>query len=384
MTANPPSGQRLTVAHILPFQGIGGVEIATLRLVEATRDDFHHVAFCLQEAPALERTFHQAGVETASYIAPEPSARHGLRYTGESRRLARQIRLSGADIVHFADVKAAYHTSLAALLAGVRRLCQVRSSNPVLEIRYRLCLLPVQSFIFVSREALQTFAVSVTESRARVIYDAVAIPPGNPADGNSATRREFGIPESVAVVGVLARVTPAKDYFTLAKAAVEVLARFPETRFLIVGDNSQVDLNRAHYEEVLLRLNQFGISSSFIFTGHRDDVQRLVSAMDVVVLPTHHEGLPLSILESMALAKPVIATAVGGIPEIISPGVNGYLHRHENAQELAAAIIDLIADPEKARRMGLAAREHVREMHSRERFAASMIQAYYDLMRRAG
>jgi glycosyltransferase involved in cell wall biosynthesis len=179
---------------------------------------------------------------------------------------------------------------------------------------------------------------------------------------------------------MVARVNPQKDFFTLASAAAEVLDRYPNTRFLVVGDNSLVDLNRAHYKEVAEALIKLGISRIFIFTGQRDDVPRLIAAMDVCVLSTHREGFPLSILESMSMRKPVIATAVGGIPEIVKPGINGYLHKHGDSKELATAIARLVEDPEKARQLGIAAYEDVRLNHSRQAFVDDLSKAYGDVM----
>src|SRR5260370_22389299 len=156
---------------------------------------------------------------------------------------------------------------------------------------------------------------------------------------------------------MVARVAPVKDYFPLAAAAVEIVRKHPDIRFLIVGDNSFVDLNRNHYEKVLQKLNELGITDKFIFTGHRDDVIRLTSAMDICVLSTTREGFPLSVLEAMAMKKPVVATAVGGIPEIVEPGVTGYLHRLGNSKELADEIMALIENPEDASRIRQTASE---------------------------
>jgi len=376
------SGQKTTVAHFMPWTGIGGVEIATLRLMLATSARFRHVAFCLPDAPAVKDMFEEAGIETVAYTPPEPSLRHGLRYINASRVVARSIRQAGADIVHFSEEKAAYHCSLAASLARTCIVCHLRVSNPNLDLRQRLCLMPVQSFIFVSKEAMQTFSIPLPANKARVIYDAIEIPPTDMAESNAAVRRELGIPDGSPIVGTLARVSPQKDYFTLASAAVEILARFPDTKFLVVGDNSLVEMNRIHYAQVKARLHELGIANSFIFTGHRTDVARLVAVMDISVLCTHREGFPLSILESMAMRKPVIATAVGGIPEIVIPGVTGFLHQHENSKELAAAIIALLSDPEKTKRIGLTAFEHVRENYSRQKFTDEVTRAYVDLMQR--
>jgi glycosyltransferase involved in cell wall biosynthesis len=149
-----------------------------------------------------------------------------------------------------------------------------------------------------------------------------------------------------------------------------------------VGENSLVDLKRQHYMEVVRKLNELGIADKFIFTGHRDDVFRLIAAMDISVLCTHREGFPLSILELMAMRKPVVATAVGGIPEVVEHGVTGLLHQHENSKELADAIIHLIENPEEAKRIGDAGYEHVRQNYSRQKFVDEISRAYWDVMRR--
>jgi glycosyltransferase involved in cell wall biosynthesis len=242
--------------------------------------------------------------------------------------------------------------------------------------------LPVQSFIFVSKEAKQTFAISLPAMKSRVIYDAIEVPTADMKESSTSVRLELGVPDGCTLVGMVARVSRQKDYFTLADSAAEILAKHPNTRFLIVGDNSLVSLNLSHYGEVVEKLEELGIADRFIFTGHRTDVSRLITAMDICVLCTHREGFPLSILETMAMQKPVVATAVGGIPEIVIPGVTGYLHQHGNSKELADAIMCLIEDPAKANQMGLTAREHVRLNYSRQTFSDEVLKAYSDLMSR--
>jgi glycosyltransferase involved in cell wall biosynthesis len=374
--------RKITVAHFMPWSGIGGVEIATLRLTDTISQRYRNIAFCLHDAVELRKSFEKLGIETITYTPPEPSLRHAGRFYKDSLAVAHQIQQAGADIVHFSDEKAAYHNSLAARLARTRIVCHLRVSYPQLSFRQRLCLLPVQSFIFVSKEARQTFALKLPDRKARVVYDAVEIPDLGTAENNAAVRRELGIPLECPLVGMVARVSPQKDYFTLASAAVDVLEKHPDARFLIVGDNSLVDLNRRHYAEVEQKLKDLGIAGQFIFTGHRTDVTRLIAAMDICVLCTHREGFPLSILEVMAMRRPVIATAVGGIPEIVMPGITGYLHQHENSKELASAIDSLIEDSEEASRLGLAAYEHVRQNYSRQKFADEMSKAYSDVMDR--
>ena len=101
---NRPGGI-LTIAHFMPWAGMGGVEIATLRMVEATRQEFRHIAFCLPDA-RVRKSFADAGIETISYVPPVLSARHVSRYYRDSLIIARQLRRLDVDIVHFAETKA--------------------------------------------------------------------------------------------------------------------------------------------------------------------------------------------------------------------------------------------------------------------------------------
>jgi glycosyltransferase involved in cell wall biosynthesis len=350
---------------------MGGVEIATLRMVEATRQEFRHVAFCLPDA-AVTQSFAEAGIEAVSYVPPVLSARNFPRFYQDSRVIARQLRKLDVDIVHFAETKAAEHCSLAALLAGCNVVCHVRNTYPDLTLRQRLPLLPVDCFIFVSKEARREFGVSLPNHKARVIYDAIELPGQEAMASRDVVRRELGIPEDAIVIGMVARVNPQKDYFTLAAAAAKVLRCEPKARFMVVGDNSLVDMNRRHYETVAVELERLGVRDQFVFTGHRSDVYRMIGAMDISVLATHREGFGLCVAESMAMRKPVVATAVGGILDFVEDKVTGLLHGHGDAEGLTDAILFLIANPGAADRLAMAGYKHVESNFSRQMFVREL------------
>ncbi|GAA3757069.1 hypothetical protein GCM10022270_14580 [Terriglobus aquaticus] len=328
--------------------------------------------------------FAERGIETVLYQQPVPSLRHFGRFYQQSKLVASKLRDAGADIVHFAEINGAITCGFAAMLAGAKRVSHVRNVYPTRPLwKDWLILRTVQAFIFVSKQARDFSPIPGGKRKARVIYDAVTVPAPNADQQTSAQlRSDLGIPEGAPVVGMVARVNPQKDYPTLAHAAALVLQQRPDTRFLIVGDKSMVDVNRAHYEEVSALLHKLGIASSFVFAGHREDVKPLIGIMDFCVLSTHREGFPLSILETMAQRKPVIATEVGGIPEIIRPGENGYLVPHGDAQALADRILSLINEPALAQRMGQQAAALVQRDYSPEHFAEEIIAVYRSLVPR--
>jgi glycosyltransferase involved in cell wall biosynthesis len=373
---------RYNIAHVMPWAAVGGTEHATLRIARATEGaGFGHVMFCRRDAPEVRDFFEAAGCETEVYEPAEPSYRRADKYTLDSYRLAREFRRRRVDLVHCADVAAAFNAGLAGRLAGARVVCHVRNRHTGLSRRDLSFLRLVGKFVFVSEDTRRKFSYEVPPRRGVVVYDGLEVGAQEPAEAVAEVRREFGA-EGVKLVGMVARVAPQKDFPTLARAAARVLAERGDVRFMVVGDYEEA--NRGHYEEVRRALEDAGVERQFIFTGFRADVARLMSAFDVFVLCTHFEGLPLVILEAMARGRPVVATAVDGIPEIVIDGETGLLHPHGDDGALAARLLSLLGDEARAARLGEAGREFVKMKWSRERFAADMVGLYRDVLRLDG
>ena len=347
------------VAHVLPWPTVGGVEHGTLRLVQGVGPGVRSIAWCLPGDTAVRALFTAGGIPVREYHGVEPSLRHPLPMLRSARELARSLRAAGVTLVHCSDVLAAFFAAPAARLAGIPVLCHVRCSYPAFSRRDRLFLSLVTHFIFVSEDTRRTFGYPRGAARGTVIHDGIALPPPPRAGVAGRLREELGVPPGSPVVGMVARLAPAKDYDTLIAAAQRVVAVHPEVRFLIVGDYAGAETYRRHFARVLEQVGARGLSANFVFTGHREDVADLLGVFDVFVLSSHTEGLPLVILEAMSHGIPVVATAVGGIPEILQDGVTGYLHPPGDAATLAARLLELLGDRELAGRLGEAGRQHV-------------------------
>ncbi len=377
-------GDRVTrsarIAHILPYPSVGGTEHATLRIAKAVDPQrFDSIAFCLRDAEPVRAMLSKCDVPCATYEPPVPSYRHARAYLRSSIQLARQLLRHQVDIVHCADLLAAHEVALAGRLAGLPVLCHIRNRFEDISRRDRSFLWPVQKFVFVSRDTWRHFAYTVSPDRGTVIYDGIDVPAVED-DGNDrvSVRREFGIPEQAPLIGMMARVAPQKDFGTLARAAARILTAEPNARFLVAGDYAS-QKNFEHYQRVQAEVQACGVARAFIFTGYRQDVPRLLNALDVFVLSTHCEGLPLVILEAMARGKPVVATAIDGIPEIVHDAESGLLFPHEDHETLAAHIAGLLKDRAWGRRLGEAGRRLVRSAFSSSQFAQGM-NAVYDSM----
>ncbi len=360
----------------MPWASVGGTEHATLRIVEAVADDYHSTAFCLDDAAPVRRAFDEAGVVTCSYRAVEPSYRRPYNYLRAAQGLAREFKSRDIRLVHCADVLAAHYTSLAGWLAGVPVVCHVRNRNDCLSRREQSFLRPVDHFVFVSEDTRRHFAYTMGARRGTVLYDGIDANTVDTDEDAVEARRELGIAPDAPVIGMVARVAPQKDYDTLARAARRIVERHPRACFLIIGDHTQEPAHRAHYAEVRQMLAANNVAAHFHFAGFRRDVRRMINLMNVFVLVTHYEGLPLVLLEAMACTKPVIATAVDGIPELIADGDTGLLFPHKDDAALAAHVTALLDDRERAARLGARAREHIRLRFSRERFAADLRNLY--------
>jgi glycosyltransferase involved in cell wall biosynthesis len=171
---------------------------------------------------------------------------------------------------------------------------------------------------------------------------------------SAAVRTSFGFPPAAPVVAVFARLTRIKGVEYFLEAAAMLKARFEEARFLIVGEDFYED-HRAGLEALARTL---GLDSRVVFAGFREDVPDLLREVAVSVLPSlGGEGLPNVVLEAMAAGVPVVATRVGGTPELIEDGIQGLLVPPRDPGALALAIGSLLAEPRRRRSMGQAGRE---------------------------
>jgi len=182
-------------------------------------------------------------------------------------------------------------------------------------------------------------------------------------------REEYGLPADAQIVGVVARLEPEKGHPTLLEAWPAVLRRVPKARLLVVGEGSR-------REDLEAQAAALGIAGTVVFTGRRDDVPAVTAALDVAVLPSYREAQGLTILEAMALARPVVASAVGGIPETIEDGRTGLLVPPRDAPALADAIVRLLVDHSYADLLARGGHDLVHERFCVERMVFAIEEIY--------
>ncbi|MEW6573222.1 MAG: glycosyltransferase [Bacillota bacterium] len=185
-------------------------------------------------------------------------------------------------------------------------------------------------------------------------------------------RNRIGIPVDRAVVGTVARLAPQKGLRYLVEAAA-LIPPAKRPLFVLVGDGPL----KSELEALAAKR---GVDGDFIFAGSRDDVPVVLKAFDVLALPSTTEGLGVTILEAMAASLPVLATAVGGIPEVVVHGETGILVPPRDPAALANGITELLAVPERAVSFGVAGRKRVCELFTVEKMAGRVMDLYRDAL----
>jgi glycosyltransferase involved in cell wall biosynthesis len=226
-------------------------------------------------------------------------------------------------------------------------------------------------------EAVKTDALSrerIAASRMRVIYNGVRIPERSSSEGweELIGRRIEG-----PVVCLPANFFHYKGHIDFLRAASIVLKQIPNVTFLLVGDGRL----RPEIERAMASL---GITERVILTGSRTDAGEIMGLSDIVALCSHEEGFPNVVLEAMAAGRPVVATRVGGVPEIVEDGVTGLLVPPRDPERLAGGIVRLLGDKHEAEAMGRRGLELVREKFTIEKMVRSYEELYLGLLREKG
>lgn len=194
---------------------------------------------------------------------------------------------------------------------------------------------------------------------------------------NGAIRREFGIPPSAPLIGYIGRLHRQKGVEDLLVAMDSVTTRVPDSHLLVVGEGECGPF-------LAKQMRSRGLSDAVLFTGTRHDVPQVLQDLDILVLPSLWEGLPNVILEAMASGLPVVATGVGGVPEIVVDNVTGFLVPPRQPEALSNAILRLVRDPDLRNRMGQAGRQRVQEHFSVDRMVMETEALYERLLAEKG
>ena len=287
-----------------------------------------------------------------------------------AQQLLALIREHNIDVIHANSSRSMIYAGLVGWLARVPVIWHVRVTDldPLLDP----LLVRLATGIIVNSEAVARRFGSSWMDKVRVVHNGVDLRKFGRSVSGERIRQEFSIREEEDVVTIVGRLTEEKGHRFFLEAAQKVLAHTQTVRFLIVGDGKL-----RNGLEALSR--DLDIEEHVVFFGTRTDIPQILSASNVVVSSSLSEGFGRVIVEAMAMAKPVVGTRVGGVPEVIIDGVSGILVEPENSEEIADATLLLLKDPEHAREMGVAGFNRVKESFSIEKHVCEIEEIYESL-----
>jgi sugar transferase (PEP-CTERM/EpsH1 system associated) len=286
-------------------------------------------------------------------------------------RLRKLLRSRRIDIVHSHNYSAWLYAVLASRGLGVRVVHTEHSRVQPLARRHALerwLGRRTDAVVGVSADVAHSLVhdVGIDAHRVRFIPNGIDLQRYRPQpDLRTALRRSIGAGDEAVVFGIVARLVPVKSHRTLIDAFRRVLGACPAARLLIAGDGPCRG-------ELELQAQQAGLGPAVTFAGEVRDTERMLNGMDVYMLSSTDEGMNLTLLEAMATALPVVATAVGGNPEVVADKLSGLLVPPLDPQAMAEAMLALARDPQRRAALGAQGRRRVEDGFSQER----TLQAY--------
>jgi glycosyltransferase involved in cell wall biosynthesis/peptidoglycan/xylan/chitin deacetylase (PgdA/CDA1 family) len=366
---------RTRVLHLIWALDLGGAERQVVEIVRRTdRRRFEPFVGCLVRKGRWGNELEAEGVPVVDF-AKRPGLDLSLL-----PRLVRFLRRGRFDVLHTHAFTAASWGRLAALLARTPVVVSHEHSAFSLDSSVRRfvdrALVPATDRWIAVSEALARDLVAAEAlpiSRVVLVRNGIPLEEDTPPADAVEARRSLGIPAFREVVGTVGRLEPRKGLEVFLDAARGLAARRPSLGVLLVGEGPlQPDLER--------RIRSLGLEGRVVLTGRRDDIPRVLAALDVFVLSSHTEGLSIALLEAAAAARPIVATAVGGNPEVIEDGRSGRLVPAGDADALERAVGSLLDDPDLARRLGSAAARVVRARFSSRGMVDDIESLYSDLL----
>ena len=308
-------------------------------------------------------------------------------------RLVNLMKREDVDIVHSQGVRADFFARMAAKLARVPVVVSTVQMpvegfnvNTIKKVIYtalnRFSEHFVDGFIVVS-DALEKMMIEkqrIESQRVVKIYNGIEIDEyrmdydKEAIHVKSSLREEMGLKKDIPIIGVIGRLVWQKGFEYFIEAIPGLLKKFKDARFLIVGEGKLE-------EELKLKSKRLGLEDKLIFTGFRSDIKEVLASIDVFVMPSLLEGLPMTLLEAMAMGTPIVATDIDGITEVLDNGKTGLLVPPKDTKALTDAITYLLVHSDKAYQIGLTARKVVEERFRVDVMVQKVEEVYEELLR---
>jgi sugar transferase (PEP-CTERM/EpsH1 system associated) len=364
--------KKIKVLHIVLGLKIGGLEKFVIELIKNTANEVNPAIACIEN---LESILDESWVQFPVY---ELNKKPGVSYSVPFK-LSRIIRNIGIEIIHTHNPSPHFYGALAGLISRVPVIHTKHGRNNPNSSRKvwlnRIAALLSEKIIAVSDDACEICKniEKIPEKKVAVIRNGIDINTFRPTVKNKKFFFSVGIPETALIIGCVARLSPEKDHHTLFKA-FKIISEFKKNMYLvIIGDGPL----RGELEKLS---NELKLKDRIIFTGARDDVNLLLPELDIFVLSSTTEGISLTLLEAMACGLPVVATNVGGTPEVVTDADSGFLVATKNFSEMAEKIMLLVENTKLREEMGKVGKARVEKYFNITSVANNYVSTYREII----
>jgi glycosyltransferase involved in cell wall biosynthesis len=372
--------QKIKVCHIISGDLWAGAEVQAYTLLKTLKGNSHlELSAIVLNEGRLSEKLREAGIET---VIIDESKNRFLSLLRKSREYLDGKKV---DIIHSHRRK---ENVLAGLLRRSRHVVHAvqtvhGASEPFKGIKWlKEKVYAVLNRYFTNRyfdhilpvsDDLRTLVSgSLDRGRLTTVHNAIDLGTVNPSRSAGETRRTLGLDENQPVIGSAGRMVPVKGFDVFLGAARIILETKPETAFVLAGDGPL-------FSQIKQLAKTLGVENNVQFLGFRDDITDILNCLDIFVVSSHHEGVPTVLLEAMALRKGIVATAVGGVNEIIEPDESGILVQAGDADAIAEACQRILVDSDLREKLGSAARTTVENEFSSVVQAKRVSEIYAEL-----
>lgn len=372
-----PDG-RPTVCHVIHALGVGGAEMLVDVMVRQLHTDYRCVVAVLDEVGVLGEQLRADGF-VVEHLHRQPGIDRGC-----ARRLDAFARSHNVDLLHAHQYTPFFQAMLSRGLMGRRPVLLTEHGRHVPDLPSRKrslvnrLLLRKQDRLIGCGGAVRQALIDnegLPAQRVDVIYNGVDLDAFAAAghDARNRIRREFGWNDDHFVMVQVARLHELKDHQTALQAIAQLRRTVPQARLLIVGEGDT-------RPEIEATIRQQQLGDHVRLAGSRGDVADLLAAADAFLMSSISEGIPLTIIEAMAAELPVVSTAVGGIPEMITHGQNGFLAPARDFNQLSRSLVDLASSPQLCARIGAAGRQTAERQFSLPGMLSNYRRLYQEMI----
>jgi len=340
---------------------------------------FNPVVVVPSKGPLVDR-LAQLGVETIITPLERLRWRNPFPYLKTVHRLARLVADKNISLVHSNIEFCNQYAAMAARIKGVPHICHVR--NIIGRLAFWELFLGLSNVLIANSKATAEGFRRYAKKRQRVevIYNGLELDKFDSSRGsNNSFRQKLGIDGKTFLIGQVARIVPAKGQHILIRAMAEVVKTCPDAKALIVGD-AKSEATYSYLAELEKQVAEFQLKDNVMFAGYVENIVELYASLDLVVLPSLAEPFGRSLIEAMAMGKPVVATRAGGAVEVVENEVTGLVVETDGVAGLASAILKIKADKALAAKFGENGRKRVERLFDIQENVQKIEQIYRDIL----